>query len=50
MRWARAAFIAGAEARQLIVLNGTPIIVHTIRKFDACSVIDYVIGIQGDVL
>src|SRR5437870_11422988 len=29
--------------KQLLVLNGTPIIVHTIRKFDACSVIDYVI-------
>ena len=29
--------------KQLLVLNGTPIIVHTIRKFDACSAIDYVI-------
>jgi 2-C-methyl-D-erythritol 4-phosphate cytidylyltransferase len=29
--------------KQLLVLNGTPIIVHTIRKFDACPAIDYVI-------
>src|SRR6185503_16288350 len=29
--------------KQFVVLNGTPIIVHTIRKFDACSSIDYVI-------
>jgi 2-C-methyl-D-erythritol 4-phosphate cytidylyltransferase len=29
--------------KQLLVLDGTPIIVHTIRKFAACSVIDYVI-------
>jgi 2-C-methyl-D-erythritol 4-phosphate cytidylyltransferase len=29
--------------KQLLVLNGTPIIVHTIRKFDACAIIDYVI-------
>jgi 2-C-methyl-D-erythritol 4-phosphate cytidylyltransferase len=29
--------------KQLLALNGTPIIVHTIRKFDACSVIDYII-------
>ncbi len=29
--------------KQLLVLNGTPILVHTIRKFDACDVIDYVI-------
>jgi 2-C-methyl-D-erythritol 4-phosphate cytidylyltransferase len=29
--------------KQLLDLDGTPIIVHTIRKFDACSVIDYVI-------
>src|SRR5437762_1778320 len=29
--------------KQLFVLNGTPIIVHTIRKFDACSVVDYMI-------
>jgi 2-C-methyl-D-erythritol 4-phosphate cytidylyltransferase len=27
----------------LLVLNGTPIIVHTILKFDACAAIDYVI-------
>lgn len=29
--------------KQFLVLNGTPIIVHTIRKFDASSAIDYVI-------
>lgn len=29
--------------KQLLVLNGTPIIVHTIRKFDASKAIDYVI-------
>ena len=29
--------------KQLLVLNGTAIIVHTIRKFDACKVIDHVI-------
>src|SRR5262245_63454816 len=29
--------------KQLLVLNGTPILVHTIRKFDNSSVIDYVI-------
>src|SRR5947209_1144886 len=29
--------------KQLLALNGTPIIVHTIRKFDASSAIDYVI-------
>jgi 2-C-methyl-D-erythritol 4-phosphate cytidylyltransferase len=29
--------------KQLLALNGTPILVHTIRKFDACRVIDYII-------
>jgi len=29
--------------KQLLVLNGTPIIIHTIRKFDACPAIDYLI-------
>ena len=29
--------------KQLLVLHGTPIILHTIRKFDECSAIDYVI-------
>jgi len=29
--------------KQLLALNGTPILVHTIRKFDACKVVDYVI-------
>jgi 2-C-methyl-D-erythritol 4-phosphate cytidylyltransferase len=29
--------------KQLLALNGTPIIVHTIRKFDACAAINYVI-------
>ena len=29
--------------KQLLVLNGTPIIVHTIRKFDSCAAIDYII-------
>ena len=29
--------------KQLLALNGTPILVHTIRKFDACKVIDYII-------
>jgi len=29
--------------KQLLVLDGTPILVHTIRKFDACATIDYVI-------
>jgi len=29
--------------KQLLTLNGTPILVHTIRKFEACNVIDYVI-------
>src|SRR5215475_1842239 len=31
--------------KQLLALNGTPIIVHMIRKFDACSAIDYIIVI-----
>jgi 2-C-methyl-D-erythritol 4-phosphate cytidylyltransferase len=29
--------------KQLLALNGTPIIVHTISKFDACKAIDYII-------
>jgi 2-C-methyl-D-erythritol 4-phosphate cytidylyltransferase len=29
--------------KQFLALNGTPIIVHTIRKFDACSAIGYMI-------
>src|SRR5262249_9724303 len=29
--------------KQLLALNGTPIIVHTIRKFDSCSAVDYII-------
>src|SRR4051812_34662163 len=29
--------------KQLLALNGTPIIIHTIRKFDACDAIDYII-------
>ncbi len=29
--------------KQLLVLHGTPIILHTIRKFDQCSAIDYVV-------
>jgi 2-C-methyl-D-erythritol 4-phosphate cytidylyltransferase len=29
--------------KQFLVLNGTPIIIHTIRKFDASAVIDYII-------
>jgi 2-C-methyl-D-erythritol 4-phosphate cytidylyltransferase len=29
--------------KQLLSLNGTPILVHTIRKFDASSAIDYII-------
>ena len=29
--------------KQLLALNGTAIIVHTIRKFDACRAIDYII-------
>jgi 2-C-methyl-D-erythritol 4-phosphate cytidylyltransferase len=29
--------------KQLLALDGTPILVHTIRKFDASSVIDYII-------
>ena len=29
--------------KQLLVLNGTPILVHTIRKFDASSMIDYIV-------
>jgi|ERR1051326_4861843 2-C-methyl-D-erythritol 4-phosphate cytidylyltransferase len=29
--------------KQLLALNGTPILVHTIRKFDASSLIDYII-------
>src|SRR5262245_30841044 len=29
--------------KQLLILNGTPILVHTIRKFDTSSVIDYMI-------
>jgi 2-C-methyl-D-erythritol 4-phosphate cytidylyltransferase len=33
--------------KQLLALNGTPIIVHTIRKFDACSAIDYIIVTAG---
>src|ERR1043166_5222154 len=29
--------------KQLLVLNGTPILLHTLRKFDASNVIDYII-------
>jgi 2-C-methyl-D-erythritol 4-phosphate cytidylyltransferase len=29
--------------KQFLALNGTPILVHTIRKFDVCSAIDYII-------
>ncbi len=29
--------------KQLLDLNGTPILVHTIRKFDSSNVIDYII-------
>jgi len=29
--------------KQFLALNGTPILVHTIRKFDACGVISYII-------
>jgi len=29
--------------KQLLALNGTPILVHTIRKFDGCPAITYVI-------
>src|SRR6266496_985573 len=29
--------------KQLLVLNDTPILVHTIRKFDASGAIDYII-------
>ena len=29
--------------KQLLALNGTPILVHTVRKFDASNVIDYII-------
>ena len=29
--------------KQFLALNGTPIIIHTIRKFDASAVIDYII-------
>ncbi len=29
--------------KQFLALNGTPIIIHTIRKFDASTVIDYII-------
>jgi 2-C-methyl-D-erythritol 4-phosphate cytidylyltransferase len=29
--------------KQLLVLNGTPILVHTIRKFDGCPAITYII-------
>ena len=29
--------------KQLLALNGTPILVHTIRKFDSASVINYII-------
>ena len=29
--------------KQLLELNGTPIIIHTIRKFDASPVVDYII-------
>src|SRR5262245_42704749 len=29
--------------KQFLVLNGTPILVHTVKKFDSCSAIDYII-------
>jgi len=29
--------------KQLLTLNGTAIIVHTIRKFDACRAVDYIV-------
>src|SRR5262245_50072585 len=46
------AIIAGAGAgrrmraerpKQLLALDGTPILIHTIAKFDASSVVDYII-------
>src|ERR1041385_4839335 len=32
-----------ARPKQFLSLNGTPIIIHTIRKFDDAAVIDYII-------
>lgn len=29
--------------KQLLALNGTPILIHTVRKFDLCPAIDYMI-------
>src|SRR5438874_2725229 len=29
--------------KQLLVLDGTPILIHTVAKFDASSVVDYII-------
>jgi 2-C-methyl-D-erythritol 4-phosphate cytidylyltransferase len=29
--------------KQLLALDGTPILVYTLRKFDACSVIDHIV-------
>ena len=29
--------------KQLLALNGTPILIHTVAKFDASSVVDYII-------
>jgi 2-C-methyl-D-erythritol 4-phosphate cytidylyltransferase len=29
--------------KQLLTLDGTPIVIHTIRKFDSCDVIDHII-------
>ena len=29
--------------KQLLALNGTPILIHTIAKFDAAPLVDYII-------
>src|SRR3990172_4737170 len=29
--------------KQFLALDGTPIIIHTIRKFDSCPAVDYII-------
>src|SRR5215471_11534045 len=29
--------------KQLLVLDGTPILIYTLRKFDSCDVIDHII-------
>lgn len=39
----------GTSRKQFMLLDGSPILLHTIRKFDACSVVtEIVVALRGD--